>query len=288
MDLCDIRVIRALLARHGMHFSKAKGQNFLCVASVPMEIAALSGADEDCGVLEIGPGVGCLTRELCAHAKKVLAVEVDEALRPILAETMAGIDNLEILFGDVMRQDIPALVAEQFPEMRRIACANLPYYITTPILTALLETECFDAVTVMVQKEVAERICARPGTSEYGAFTVFCRYYADAEIVLQVPSDCFIPQPKVDSAVVRLSVRGTPPCEIPDKALFFKVVRASFALRRKTLRNGLCAGFPQLPKDAVSAILAECELPETVRGETLDLPAFAQLAEVIGKHLKNA
>ena len=285
MELCDIRVIRALLARHGMHFSKAKGQNFLCDARIPAEIAALCGADESCGVLEIGPGVGCLTTELCAVAGKVLAVEVDEALRPILAETMEDQENLELLFGDVLKQDIPALVDEHLGGLRPMACANLPYYITTPVLTALLEAERFEAVTVMVQKEVAERICAKPATPEYGAFTVFCRYYADPEIVLQVPSGCFIPQPKVDSAVVRLAVRGAPPCEIRDKALFFKTVRASFAHRRKTLRNGLSAGFPQLPREELSAILAECGFPETVRGETLDIPAFAKLAEAVGKRL---
>lgn len=285
MDLCDIRVIRALLARHGTHFSKAKGQNFLCDARIPAEIAELCGAEESVGVLEIGPGIGCLTARLCDVAGKVLAVEVDESLRPILAETMAGKDNLELLFGDVLRQDIPALVDGHLQGLRPMACANLPYYITTPVLTALLEAERFEAVTVMVQKEVAERICAKPGTSEYGAFTVFCRYYADPEIVLQVPSGCFIPQPKVDSAVVRLTVRGEPPCEIKDKALFFRAVRASFAHRRKTLRNGLISGFPQLPREAISGILAACEFPETVRGETLDIPAFARLAEEVGKRL---
>ena len=285
MDLCDIRVIRALLARHGAHFSKSKGQNFLCEARVPAEIASLCGANESFGVLEVGPGIGCLTAELCAVAGKVLAVEVDESLRPILAETMAGKDNLELRFGDILKQDIPSLIGEAFPGLRRMACANLPYYITTPVLTALLESKCFEAVTVMVQKEVAERICARPGTSEYGAFTVFCRYYADAAIVLQVPSGCFIPQPKVDSAVVRLAVRGAPPCPIRDEALFFKAVRASFAHRRKTLRNGLSAGFPQLSREELSVILDECGLPENVRGETLDLPAFASLAEAIAGRL---
>ena len=169
MNLCSIDEIKALLSRHGFRFSKAKGQNFLTQSWVPRQIAEDAGIDETCGVLEVGPGIGPLTEQLCLAAKKVVAVEVDTTLKPILAETLAGHDNLEIIFGDVMKQDIPALVAEKFPGLRPMACANLPYYITSPILTALLEAECFDSVTVMVQKEVAQRIAARAGSPDYSA-----------------------------------------------------------------------------------------------------------------------
>ena len=176
MDLCNINEIKALLARHGFHFSKAKGQNFLTQSWVPQNIVLESGVDETCGVLEVGPGIGPLTQQLCRYAKKVVAVEVDRTLQPILAETMAGNENLEIIFGDILKTDISALVQEEFAGLRPMACANLPYYITTPVLAALLESRAFEAVTVMVQKEVAQRICSPAGKGDYGAFSaVFLR-----------------------------------------------------------------------------------------------------------------
>ena len=176
MDLCNINDIRALLARHGFHFSKAKGQNFLTQSWVPREIVLGACIDETCGVLEVGPGIGPLTQQLCKNAKKVVAVEVDRSLQPVLAETMAGNENLEIIFADILKTDIKALVSEEFSGLRPMACANLPYYITTPVLAALLESRAFEAVTVMVQKEVAQRICAPAGKGDYGAFSVFCQY----------------------------------------------------------------------------------------------------------------
>ena len=178
MNVCDRNEMRALLDRHGFHFSKAKGQNFLAAAWVPQEIALQAGVDSDCGVLEIGPGIGSLTQQLCRHAKKVVAIEVDTTLKPVLAETMAEFDNLEILWQDALKTDLPALVREKFAGLRPMACANLPYYITSPILAALLEARCFASVTTMVQKEVALRICAEAGSADYSAFTVFCQYYA--------------------------------------------------------------------------------------------------------------
>ena len=285
MDLCNITEIKALLARHGFHFSKAKGQNFLTAAWVPERIADEAGVDETCGVLEVGPGIGPLTRQLCRRAKKVVAVEVDTALQPLLAETMAGCENLQILFRDILKTDIPALVREEFPGLRPMACANLPYYITTPILAALLESRSFSSVTVMVQKEVAQRICAPAGKSEYGAFSVFCQYYAEPRLLFDVPPSCFLPQPKVTSAVLTLPVRPAPPCPVADEKLFFRVVRASFAQRRKTLLNALAAGFPGLPKAELAELIESCGFAPTIRGETLDIPAFAALASALTARL---
>ena len=208
INVCDIQVMKPLLAEHGFHFSKAKGQNFLIASWVPASIAQESGVDEHTGVLEIGPGIGPLTQQLGLRAAKVCAVEVDTRLAPILDKTVGEFSNVEILWGDVLKQDIRALVAEKFPGLRPMACANLPYYITTPILSALLEADCFDAVTVMVQKEVAQRIAAAPGTGDYGAFSVFCQYYTEPELLFDVPPSCFLPQPKVTSAVVTLRRRA--------------------------------------------------------------------------------
>ena len=285
MDLCNITEIKALLARHGFHFSKAKGQNFLTAAWVPERIAEEAGVDETCGVLEVGPGIGPLTRQLCRRAGKVVAVEVDTSLQPLLAETMAGCGNLEILFRDILKTDIPALVREEFAGLRPMACANLPYYITTPILAALLESRAFSSVTVMVQKEVAQRICAPAGKSEYGAFSVFCQYYAEPRLLFDVPPSCFIPQPKITSAVLTLPVRSAPPCDVADEKLFFRVVRASFAQRRKTLLNALSSGFSELSKAELAEIIEACGLAPTVRGETLDIPAFAAIANALAARL---
>ncbi len=281
VNVCDIQVMKPLLAAHGFHFSKAKGQNFLIAPWVPESIAGAAGVREDVGVLEIGPGVGPLTQQLALRAGKVCAVEVDERLKPILEITLEGCGNVEFVWGDVLKLDIPALVKEKLPGLRPVACANLPYYITSPILTALLEAECFQAVTVMVQKEVAQRIAARPGTAEYGAFSVFCQYYAEPELLFDVPAHCFVPQPKVTSAVVTLRVRQARPWDIHDEQLFFRVVRASFAMRRKKLSNGLASGFPELGKAGAEAVLAACGFPENVRGETLGIPEFGAITNEI-------
>ena len=281
VNVCDIEVMKPLLAVHGFHFSKAKGQNFLIAPWVPESIARESGVEKDVGVLEIGPGIGPLTQQLSLRAGKVCAVEVDERLKPILDITLEGCDNVEILWGDVLKQDIPALVQEKLGSLRPMACANLPYYITSPILTALLEAECFQAVTVMVQKEVAQRIAAQPGTADYGAFSVFCQYYAQPELLFDVPPHCFLPQPKVTSAVVTLRVRQERPWDIDDPALFFWVVRASFAMRRKKLSNGLASGFPELGKRGAEEVLSACGFDANVRGETLGIPEFAAIARQI-------
>lgn len=286
IDICDIHYMRPLLAAHGFHFSKAKGQNFLTAAWVPQRIAEDSGVDSTAGVLEIGPGIGPLTQQLCLRAGKVCAVELDRRLEPILQQTVGEFTNLELLWGDALKLDLPALVAERFSGLRPMACANLPYYITSPILTRLLEAECFESVTVMVQKEVAQRIAALPGTPDYSAFTILCQYYAQPELLFEVPAGCFLPQPKVTSAVVKLRVRQEKPWAIPDPELFFRTVRASFAMRRKKLQNGLAAGFPELGKTGAGAVIATCGLPENVRGETLDIPQFAAIADAICRYLK--
>lgn len=286
LDVCDIQVMKPLLAEQGFRFSKAKGQNFLIARWVPERIALEAGVDGGAGVLEIGPGVGPLTQQLCLRAGKVCAVEVDTRLEPVLKQTVGEFGNLEILWSDILKQDIPALVGEKLGGLRPMACANLPYYITTPILTALLEAECFDSVTVMVQKEVAQRIAARPGTADYGAFSVFCQYYAQPELLFDVPPHCFLPQPKVTSAVITLRVRKEIPWRMDNRELFFRTVRAAFAMRRKKLSNGLAAGFPELGKTGAAEVIAECGMEENIRGETLGIPEFAILSNAIGARLK--
>ncbi len=287
VDVCNIQVMKPLLAEHGFHFSKAKGQNFLIARWVPERIAEEAGVDASAGVMEIGPGIGPLTQQLALRAGKVCAVELDTRLKPILDLTVGEFSNLEILWDDVLKQDVAALVKEKFAGLRPMACANLPYYITSPILTALLEAECFDSVTVMVQKEVAQRIAAKPGTADYSAFTVFCQYYAEPEILFDVPAGCFLPQPKVTSAVISLCCRKEMPWRIDNKDIFFRTVRASFAMRRKKLSNGLASGFPELGKSGAEDVLIACGFDANVRGETLDIPAFAAIAnEIAGRKAK--
>ncbi len=283
IDVCDIQVMKPLLSEHGFHFSKAKGQNFLIQRWVPESIAEKAGVNETAGVLEIGPGIGPLTQQLCLRAGKVCAVELDKRLAPILKQTVGQFDNLQIVWDDVLNLDVPALVAEKFPGLRPMACANLPYYITSPILTALLEAECFDSVTVMVQKEVAQRIEAKPGTADYSAFSVFCQYYAEPKILFDVPAHCFLPQPKVTSAVIQLKVRKQRPWKIDNEKIFFRLVRASFAMRRKKLSNGLASGFPELGKAGAAEVIAAAGFDANVRGETLSIEEFARLANVIAE-----
>ena len=283
IDVCDICVMKPLLAEHGFHFSKAKGQNFLTQRWVPESIARDAGVDKSAGVLEIGPGIGPLTQQLCLNAGKVCAVELDKRLEPILQKTVGEFDNLEIIWDDVLNQDIPALIAEKFQGLRPMACANLPYYITSPILSALLEADCFDSVTVMVQKEVAQRIAAAPGSEDYSAFTVFCQYYAEPKLLFDVPAHCFLPQPKVTSAVIQLQVRKERNWDVWDEKLFFRTVRASFAMRRKKLSNGLAAGFPELGKAGAAEVIEAAGFDANIRGETLSIPDFAKIANEIAK-----
>ena len=283
VNVCDIQAMKPLLAEHGFHFSKAKGQNFLIASWVPQSIAQESGVDETVGVLEIGPGIGPLTQQLCLRAKKVCAVELDTRLQPILEQTVGEFSNLEILWNDVLKLDIPALVREKFRGLRPMACANLPYYITSPILSALLESDCFEAVTVMVQKEVAQRIAAQPGSPDYSAFTVVCQYYAEPELLFDVPAHCFLPQPKVTSAVITLRTRKNRNWDVVSEDIFFRTVKASFAMRRKKLSNGLASGFPELGKAGAAAVIERAGFDANVRGETLSIPEFARIANEIVK-----
>ena len=281
INVCDIQVMKPLLQEHGFRFSKAKGQNFLIASWVPESIAREAGVDEKAGVLEIGPGIGPLTQQLCLRAGRVCAVELDTRLKPLLDITVGEFSNLEMLWADALKMDLPGLVREKLGGLRPMACANLPYYITTPILAALLEADCFDSVTVMVQKEVAQRIAAAPGTADYGAFSVLCQYYAEPELLFDVPAHCFLPQPKVTSAVIRLKVRKNRSWGEADREIFFRTVRASFAMRRKKLSNGLAAGFPELGKAGAEAVILRAGFPENVRGETLGIPEFVRIANAI-------
>lgn len=281
MNLTDYNEIRALLARHKFRFSKSLGQNFLTAAWVPEDIAASAGLDENTGVLEVGPGIGCLTRELSLRAGKVLSVELDRDLRPILGETLQDCDNVELLFADALKQDLPALVESHMPGMRHVVCANLPYNVTTPLLTAFLEAGCFETVTVMIQREVARRICAGPGTPDYGAFGIFVQWHTTAELLFDVPPSCFVPQPKVTSSVIRLTKRLALPAEVKDEALLFRVVRAAFNQRRKTLVNALSSQLPGLEKKQVEEILTALGYDPRVRGEALDIDAFVSITDAV-------
>ena len=278
MNLTDYNEIRALLARHGFRFSKSLGQNFLTAAWVPERIAEEAGLDETVGVLEVGPGIGCLTEQLSKRAGRVLSVELDRSLQPILAETLTGCENVEVLFGDVLRQDLPALANEVFPGLTPVVCANLPYNVTTPVLTKLIEAGCFERITVMIQREVARRICAGPGTADSGAFGLFVQWHCDTELLFDVPPSCFVPQPKVTSTVIRLTRRGQPPVQVKDEALLFRVIRAAFNQRRKTLANALSAGLG-VGKERAESALAACGLDPKVRGEALDIAAFSAISD---------
>ena len=279
MNLCDIREIKALLARHGFHFSKSMGQNFLIADWVPRNIAESAQLDQNCAVLEIGPGIGPLTQQLAQQAGKVAAVELDSSLLPILSETLVDYSNVEIISGDVMKLDVSTFIADKFSGFTVKVCANLPYNITTPVITKLLEADCFQSITVMVQREVARRICAAPGESDCGAFSVFCQYHAKCELLFEVPPDCFLPAPKVTSAVVRLIPYAAPPVDGRQEEIF-AVVKAAFAQRRKTLLNALSAAYgSRFSKEQLRKVILDCGLSETIRGERLGLEQFAELAK---------
>lgn len=281
MDLCNISELKPLLTRHGFHFSKSMGQNFLIAPWVPERIAEEAGLDKTHGVVEVGPGVGCLTRELARRAGKVAAVELDRALLPVLGETLADCPNTEVVPGDAMKLDLAVLAADKLPGLTPCFCANLPYNITTPVLTKVLEAGVFSSVTVMIQREVAARICAAPGTADCGAFSLFCQYHARCELLFEVPADCFLPAPKVTSAVVRLTPHAAPPVD-GDRDAIFSVIKAAFAQRRKTLLNSLSAAYgSRFSKDELRRIILDCGLPETVRGERLGLEQFAALAKAL-------
>jgi len=278
--LTDMGYLRDLLERHGFHFSKKLGQNFLVNPSVCPRMAEACGAAPDTGVLEIGPGVGVLTRELALRAGKVVSIELDDRLPPVLAETLAGQDNVTFVWGDCMKLDLPTIIKEQFGDRPVAVCANLPYYITSPILMMLLESRLpVENITVMVQKEAAQRLCAVPGTREAGAVTLAVQYYAEAETLFSVSRGSFLPAPNVDSAVIRLTRRKTPPCDVKNEAVMFRLIRAGFNQRRKTLLNSLTgAGYR---KEQLAAAFAVAGMASTARAEQLTLPEWAALANAL-------
>ena len=286
MKLTDINEIRLLLDRHGFRFSKSMGQNFLVADWVPEKIAESAQLDRDTGVIEVGPGIGCLTAQLSRRAGKVVSVELDKSLKPVLAETLEGLDNVELIFGDVLKQDLKEIAAQHLPGLRPVVCANLPYNVTSPLLTAFIKAGCFETITVMVQREVAKRICAGPGTADYGAFSVFIQWYTEPELLFEVPPDCFIPRPKVTSAVIRLRRRTETPIPVEDEALMFKIVRAAFNMRRKTLVNALSAGLGTLNKEQAEKVIKKCGFDPKIRGEVLEIGGFAKIADEIGDILK--
>ncbi len=278
MNLCDIEQIKLLLARHGFHFSKDLGQNFLCDDAIPAAIADRAGITPETCVLEVGPGIGALSAQLCKRAKKVVAIELDRRLPAILNETMAAYDNFTLVEGDVLKTDLRALCEKEFGGAPVIACANLPYYITTPAISALLDCGCFKSVVVMVQKEAAHRICARPGDKDYCAFSAQVAYYADPKIILDVPHELFIPAPKVDSCVLKLDLYETTPVPGTKKGVF-RVIRAAFANRRKTFVNGLCMEYGKtLTKQDAENLLISLGFAQNVRGEALSVEDFGNLS----------
>lgn len=281
MNLCDKNDIQSLLSRHGFRFAKSLGQNFLIEGWVAEDIAA-AGCPEGCGVIEVGPGIGALTVQLARRAEKVVSVELDKRLPPVLAETMAGYPNFTLIEGDVLKQDLPELCAAHLAGLRPVLCANLPYNITSPFLTACVEAECFESLTVLIQKEVAQRICAAPGTADYGAFSLLMQYYTQPELLFTVPNTCFLPPPKVTSAVVRCVTRKTPPVEVRSTAALWRTIKAGFALRRKTLVNSLATGW-NLPKEQLTAIVTACGLPADIRGERLSLEEYAKLSDALAE-----
>lgn len=279
--LTDINYVKGVLSKHGFTFSKALGQNFLINPSVCPKMAQLCGADENTGVIEIGPGAGVLTNELAAVSKKVVAVELDKRLLPVLEEALSEHGNIKIINGDAMKLDFHRLIADEFPDSDVVICANLPYYITSPILMRLLEERLpVKAVTVMVQKEAAERICAEPGTRASGAISAAVHYYCEPELLFRVSAGSFLPAPKVDSAVIRLNILKEPPVKAADEKLFFRVVRASFSQRRKTLSNSLSSGL-SMPKQRIAEVLASAGIVSTARAEEMTMQQFADITNTL-------
>ena len=276
-NLSNITTIKEILGRHGFHFSKALGQNFLINPTVCPRMAEQSGVAPETGVLEVGPGIGVLTRELAERAQKVVSVELDRRLLPVLEETLADYDNVMVINGDILKLDLKELLQREFAGMPVSVCANLPYYITSPVIMRLLEERLdITSLTVMVQKEAARRICAQPGTRECGAVTVAVHYYAEPEILFEVSRGSFLPAPNVDSSVIRLTLRKEPAVRVENEAGFFSLVRAAFGQRRKTMLNSVSAGL-SLPKETVGKALDDAGLDRRVRAEQLTMQEFARL-----------
>ena len=279
-NLSDIRTVRTVMEKHGVSFSKALGQNFIINPSVCPKMADLCGTDENTGVIEIGGGVGVLTNELCKRSKKVVCVELDTRLLPVLADTLSEYDNFECVNADIMKIDLHELIRAKFGDMRVVVCANLPYYITSPILTMLLEGHYpIDSITVMVQKEAADRLCTPVGSRDSGAITICTNYFATAKQLFNVSRGSFMPAPNVDSTVIKLDIRKEPAVKVDEKK-FFRMVRAAFSQRRKTLVNSLNSGL-SLSKDELYAVLDEAGIDRNVRPEKLSMDELATICNLL-------
>lgn len=276
---------KEILNKYGFSFKKSLGQNFLIDPNILRNIVSYANLTENSGAIEIGPGIGALTEHLARSAKKVVAFEIDQRLLPVLEDTLNPYDNVKIVHSDVLKADVAKVIAEEFPEIDDImVVANLPYYVTTPILLKLLNDRLpIRGLVVMMQKEVADRITAKPGTKEYGSLSIAIQYYVSAEVVMVVPKTVFMPQPNVDSAVIRLIKHKEPPVKVIDEDFLFEVTRASFAQRRKTILNNLQAGLPsgKEKKEAILRALKECEIEPSRRGETLSIVEFGKLADAL-------
>ena len=285
MNLCDIKTIKQTMAMFSLNFRKEFGQNFLTDNFVVEDIADNCCEDPESTILEIGPGIGSLTQELAKRHSQVVAIEIDNGLIPVLKYTLGSFPNVKVINEDVMKADLDTILSPYFEQGKVSVCANLPYYITTPILMKLLESGLpFEYITIMIQSEVADRLCAAPGGKNCGAITAVLNYYGTPERLFTVTADRFIPAPKVDSAVVRIKLHRDKPCKPLDEPTFFRTIRASFEQRRKTLPNALSAVFSELPKEEITSIITEkCGLPADIRGERLDIAQFAALSDQIYK-----
>ncbi len=288
LNLCDPRTIKQVMDMFGLSFKKEFGQNFLTDNMTVEDIADACNDDKDITVVEIGPGIGCMTRELCERYSRVVAFEIDEGLIPVLKYTLDGYKNVTVYNEDIMKADIKSILAPYF-EMGKVAvCANLPYYITTPILMKLIESELpFESITVMVQTEVAERLAAGAGNKNCGAITAAIDYYGKAELLFKVSADRFMPPPKVTSSVVRIDLWKDKPVKPIDEALFFRTIKAAFEQRRKTLPNSLSTGFPEISKEELTEIIIACGHKPEVRGEKLSVRDFCTLSDKIYSKLNS-
>ena len=282
MKLTSLSEVKNIMEKHGLRFNKGYGQNFLINEAVPRRIAEECGASSDSAILEIGPGIGTLSQELCKLYKKVVAAEIDTTLIPALGETMAEFDNFKVINADILKVDLPALIKEEFGDMPLTVCANLPYYITTPIIMGLLESGCrFDNITVMIQKEVALRLCAKPGDSDYGSVTASVARYGKASRLFNVSAGSFVPAPKVDSAVIRIEVDRERKYSVIDEKTMTRVIRGAFAQRRKTLVNSLSSEFSELNKEELTEAVVSASFAPDIRGEKLGIPEFALIADAV-------
>ena len=278
-NLSDISVIKDVMSRHGFTFSKSLGQNFLVNPTVCPKMAEMCGIDENTGVIEVGPGIGVLTKELALRAKKVVSIELDERLPAVLSETLAEFNNVEIINADVLKTDLHKLIEEKFSSMKVVVCANLPYYITSPVIMYLLESKLpIEAVTVMIQKEVADRLCAKAGSRNAGAITVSVNYFASAQKLFDVSRGSFMPAPNVDSAVIRLDIKKEPDIFVSDERKFFRMVKAAFGMRRKTALNAISSGM-SIAKDEVAKAITESGLDINIRAEKMTMQQLAALCE---------